>query len=348
MKYRAAGWWLQLLAVALLLVSPNLGPAADQQSLPRKMLAAFREVAAEPAKSTVQIYSDNYRSALGAVVDKNGYIVTKASELKGKIEAQLPGGKKLAATVIGNDPLLDLALLKVEAADLPVIAWSQTDAPPVGSWLVTPGIENDPVAIGVLSVSPRKIPAPHAALGISLGRIDAGKDDPAQIEDIVDDSAAQKAGLEIGDVILQVNDIQIKNSQHLVDTIKSFQPGDKVQLRVKRGDAEKTLSATLGTLAQFSHAGDRAEFQNSLGGQLSERRAGFGLVIQHDSVLKPAECGGPLVDLDGKAVGLNIARAGRVESFALTAAVVRDAVKKLLETHHTSTAAPTPPPGTER
>lgn len=348
MKYRAAGLALYLLAVTLLLGSASLGPAADHQHLPRKMLAAFREVAAEPAKSTAQIYCDNYQAALGAVVDKSGYIVTKASELKGQITAQLPGGKKLPATLVGTDPSLDLALLKVDAADLPVIAWSQSDTPAVGSWLVTTGIENNPVAIGVLSVSPRKIPAPRGALGISLGRIDSANDDPAKIEEVIPDSAAEKAGLEAGDVILQVNDTPIKGSQHLVDTIKSFLPGDKVQLRIKRGDAEKTLSATLGTIAQFSHGDDRAEFQNTLGGQLSERRAGFGVVIQHDSVLKPSECGGPLVDLDGKAIGLNIARAGRVESYALTAAVVRDAVKKLLETHHTSTAAPTPPQGTER
>ena len=66
-------------------------------------------------------------------------------------------------------------------------------------------------------------------------------------------------------------------------------------------------------------------------------------MIQHDSILAPAQCGGPICDLDGKVVGLNIARAGRVESFALPAAVVRESVKKLLETHHTSTAAaPTP------
>ena len=41
------------------------------------------------------------------------------------------------------------------------------------------------------------------------------------------------------------------------------------------------------------------------------------------------DCGGPLVDLDGAAVGLNIARAGRTESYALPADVVIAAVKTL-------------------
>jgi serine protease Do len=46
-------------------------------------------------------------------------------------------------------------------------------------------------------------------------------------------------------------------------------------------------------------------------------------------VLAPAECGGPLVGLDGRAVGLNIARAGRVASYALPAADVLDAVAEM-------------------
>ena len=57
-----------------------------------------------------------------------------------------------------------------------------------------------------------------------------------------------------------------------------------------------------------------------MGGPLSERADDFpGGVLQHDTVLQPTECGGPLVNLDGKVVGINIARAGRVESYCLPA-----------------------------
>ena len=125
----------------------------------------------------------------------------------------------------------------------------------------------------------------------------------------------------------------------LEDLVSSLLPGDQIELLIKRGSEELTKSAVLGNHAQiFDMEDDRAAFQNSLGGQLSERRYGFPSVIQHDSVLKPEECGGPIVDLDGKAVGINIARAGRVESYALPASLVREAVKKMLETHQTSTS----------
>ena len=59
-----------------------------------------------------------------------------------------------------------------------------------------------------------------------------------------------------------------------------------------------------------------------MGGALSLRNANFPAVLQHDTVLTPAMVGGPLVTLDGTAVGINIARAGRVESYALPADVV--------------------------
>ena len=62
---------------------------------------------------------------------------------------------------------------------------------------------------------------------------------------------------------------------------------------------------------------------NRLGGELSRRAEGFQLAIQHDGVLQPWQCGGPLLNLDGKAIGLNIARAGRVASYALPAGLVR-------------------------
>ena len=57
--------------------------------------------------------------------------------------------------------------------------------------------------------------------------------------------------------------------------------------------------------------------QEKFGNALSNRRGGFPTILQHDTVLKPADCGGPLVDLDGKCVGLNIARAGRTETYAI-------------------------------
>jgi serine protease Do len=334
MSRRTCGLFLALAASYVLLLQPDF--ASAQERLHARVLAAFREAVAAPANSTVQVYCDGHTAALGTIVDAGGYIVTKASELEGKIECQLNApGKRYPATVVARDDELDLAVLKIDAKDLPVIAWSDGETPAVGSWLVTPGLSRDPLAIGVLSVSPRRIVSPPGALGIQLADIAR----PARIEQVVDGSAAQKAGLQAGDVIVKVNGKATEDREKLVETIRGYRPGEQVELVIKRGNQELTKTAVLTSLAKvFDMEDNRAEFQNNLGGRLSERRFGFPSVIQHDSVLKPSECGGPIVDLDGKAVGINIARAGRVESYALPAKVVRDAVKKMLETHQTSTS----------
>ena len=47
-------------------------------------------------------------------------------------------------------------------------------------------------------------------------------------------------------------------------------------------------------------------------------------------MLKPNECGGPLVDLDGRVIGLNIARAGRTETYAIPSEVILQLLPELL------------------
>jgi len=318
---------VRLIVVALVLL-PAIGLPQDRfppQTRLQEALPAFRDVIREPAKSTAQVYCDGYRAALGAIVRADGYVATKASELKGKVEVQLYDARKLPATIAATDKATDLALLKIDAKNLPVVAWSDA-APAVGSWVATPGMFKTPIAIGVLSVAARKVSPPSGALGIQLDVVD----NIARIASVMEDTPAEKAGLKDGDIIRKINGKEINGRQHAQETIRSYEPGDKVELVVERDGAEQTVHAVLGSLTILL-AGERAEFQNSLGGALSDRRSGFPLAIQHDSTLRPAECGGPLVDLDGKVVGLNIARAGRVESYALPAGLVRETVEKLLQ-----------------
>ena len=46
-------------------------------------------------------------------------------------------------------------------------------------------------------------------------------------------------------------------------------------------------------------------------------------MIQHDCTLRSSQCGGPLVDARGRVIGINIAKAGRVEMYALPIAIVQ-------------------------
>ena len=71
------------------------------------------------------------------------------------------------------------------------------------------------------------------------------------------------------------------------------------------------------------------EDEDNLSGDVSLRSGGFDQAIEHDTVLEPWQCGGPLVNLDGKVVGLNIARASRVATYALPASLARQILTKL-------------------
>ncbi|MDQ4055151.1 MAG: trypsin-like peptidase domain-containing protein [Actinomycetota bacterium] len=89
----------------------------------------------------------------------------------------------------------------------------------------------------------------HARLGITVrdaaAAPDAAVTDGAQIQEITDGSAAGEAGLEPGDVIIKIDDTVITGSDSLVATVRSYRPGDKVEVTYLRGGDEHTTSLTL-------------------------------------------------------------------------------------------------------
>ena len=249
-----------------------------------------------------------------AVLATDGF---EESELTEPVTCRLPDGRHLSARVVGEDPGYDLAMLKIEAADLKPVEWSDDESgPAVGQLLATVSDGGElPREIGVVSVPLRKIPRPEGRLGIMFD----GTDDSPAISRIDFRSAAQRAGLRTGDVILRAVDKSITTRQELIDLIHQHKPGDKISLVVHRGDKDIDITATLGT-----DQGSRSEHMNEMGtGKLSNRSTDFPSVIQHDTALIASDCGGPLVDLSGKVVGINIARGGRTETYAVPANRVR-------------------------
>jgi len=302
---------------------------------------AFAPLVVAARKSTVAIYCDGQQVALGTVVDADGHVVTKASELDGPAECRFHDGTKRTARPIGTNEKNDLALLKVDAGKLTPIQWNGSDDPAVGSWVVTPGPGDMPVSIGVVSVRARRPEAPrrplpsHGFLGISL-RMDTVA---ARIERVHPNTGAARAGLRGGDVITAVNTTAIRTREQLMGRLRRARPCEEVKLKVTRGGKELAITATLGRWL----SGRRLNPQEHMGGQLSEKIAGFARIIQHDSALKPSQCGGPAIDSSGRAVGINIARAGRVETYALPASLVKSVVAELKARPKGRNAGPKPP-----
>ncbi len=289
--------------------------------------AAFRDVVKDASDATVSIQCDGKHLALGGIISPDGWVVTKATPLCGNLNVVMTDGRKFAATTVAESGEHDLALLKVDATKLPSLDLTAASAsPPVGSWLASVGRSKDPVAVGVVSVPPRVIPAQAGILGVQLD------EEKALIVQVFPDSAAEEAGVEPDDLILSVNGQKTPSREKLREIVGSFNPGDEVELIVDRAGERVTLHATLSGDFPGLPMG-RSEFQNNLGGKLSVRRFGFPLAFQHDTVLRPTDCGGPVVDLEGRVVGFNIARAGRTESYALPVDAVQGVLTKLMKNH---------------
>jgi S1-C subfamily serine protease len=63
---------------------------------------------------------------------------------------------------------------------------------------------------------------------------------------IVAGSAAAKAGLRNGDIILEVNGQRVDEDHSLAAILKNFSPGDAVKMKVLSGDQTKDITVTLG------------------------------------------------------------------------------------------------------
>lgn len=279
-------------------------------------------------KSTVRILSNRKQVALGTIVDPNGLIITKASEVEGKknIYCRVLSGSQYRAKMIAVLDRYDFALMRINAKNLPAIQWTDGELPKRGSIVATPSLTQSPIAIGVVSETDRKIKN-DGILGIVM--INNRSGGSPRITRVVKGSAAEKAGLHEDDLILQIDEKVVEDQKAAAQQIGTHLPGQPIRLLIQRDDKQLELKATLGRLSDIDR--ENADFEGYLGGELSHRRSGFAAVIQHDTFLLPSHCGGPVVDLNGNVVGINIARAERIASYAIPADAAKAAIQTLLD-----------------
>ncbi|MCL2640983.1 MAG: S1C family serine protease [Phycisphaerales bacterium] len=303
-----------------------------------ELRAVFKDVILDARLATVAVQGGSgeksVQVALGTIVAADGYILTKASEVMGREKLTVVmADKRLPAKVVGVNERYDLAMLKVEARGLPEIKWAptKTEKPVVGQWVVSAGpMENSlPLAVGVVSLERRKIASKNGFLGVMMDDMEGKDSSGAKITGVVSKSAAEQAGLKIDDVVTAVNGKPVKGAADLREAVHKYRPGDVIALTVKRDEKTLELKATLGANVVPSMGASRFMMQNLMGGPISKRASDFPAVFQHDTVIRPIDCGGPLVDLDGKVIGINIARAGRTETYALPADVIEPLIESL-------------------
>jgi len=259
----------------------------------------------------------------GVIVDQKGYILTNYHVVARaeKITIHLFDGRELVGTVRGTDSRTDLAVVHVEATDLPVVALGDSDKIQVGEWAIAIGSPfglEETVTVGVISAKGRSglgtgnyadfiqtdasinpgnsggplvnidgevvginamIIQPGQGIGfaipINLARtimlelIKTGKvirpwvgiglqditadlmkffnlkeKEGALISQVYEGSPAEKAGLKVEDVVIEVDGVKIKNSQDLVREVLKKKVGQKVNFVALREGKRLEISVT--------------------------------------------------------------------------------------------------------
>ncbi len=322
------------------LIAEMLGDT-DPETLPTNLWtqgaetrAALTQLGAGSAASVVEILRDETRVALGAVVDAEGWVVTKASEIPDAPRCRLADGAVVPAVKTAVDPAFDLALLKIEATDLQPVSWATGSSQPVGTMVTVPSLSGGLIGIGIICVGQRKLEGPYptsvtpapprGAIAAALPEIagTARKGDGFRVTYVGGRAAA--ADICVGDVILSTDGRPpTQNEATLIDDIRGRSFGDRITLLIARGGEKIERRLVLKGKLYSKYDGARYDF-------MSHRRDGFPLVFNHDIPLTLDECGGPIVDLNGNTIGITIARVGHTGCMAIPADILQTQIAKLM------------------
>lgn len=294
-------------------------------------------------------------SGSGVIISPDGYIVTNnhVIDKATQIEVVLNDKREFTATLVGTDPNTDIALLKIDATDLPVILMGNSDDLKVGEWVLAVGNPfnlTSTVTAGIVSAKARNINilnaemkiesfiqtdaavnpgnsggalvntrgelvgintaiasqtgsytgysfavpvsivqkvvgdlkqygiVQRAILGVQMQEItpELKKEkglttlQGAYVARVVEQGAADKAGVKEGDVITQIDSTPIKTGTDLQEQIGRHRPGDTVTLTVLRKGNLLTLTAELTNKAGGTSLIEKDTDTAQLGAQYEE------------------------------------------------------------------------------
>jgi serine protease Do len=294
----------------------------------KSTVLAFGEAGASAKNSTLTVLNNGKAIALATVLDPEGYVVTKASELEGMkdLSALSSTGDEINITLISSDQKTDLALMKVDPETGTPVRWTDPNNAQQGTWVGSMNHEAETLMIGVISAKRRSIEGRSGVLGVLLDPNDDPNEMGVAIMQFGPNSPAQKEGMREGDLVIRVEDKEIKSRKDISEEIKKFAPTEEVRLKILRGEEGIPFKVTLNYM---SNVFDMLDRNQRMSGLTSKRKAGFSDVLQHEIPLSPMAMGGPLMDLKGLAIGVNIARSDRVTTFALPSSLVKEIADKL-------------------
>lgn len=106
---------------------------------------------------------EQHGSGSGVIIRPDGYIVTNNHVVSraSKVEVMLNNNQTYPATVVGTDPATDVAILKIDADNLPVVPFGDSDKLRLGQWVIAIGSPYDlrsTITAGIVSAKGRRMP----------------------------------------------------------------------------------------------------------------------------------------------------------------------------------------------
>ena len=295
------------------------------------VVAAFETQRQVLQTSSAVILDGRKEIGYGVVISADGHILTKASEILDvkTLAVTVDQTKYETVKLLTVDPTWDVALLKIEASGLVPVVYAPTSAVPQGTWVVANGATTRTarrLLAGIVSAKIREIsPSGGAALGVVLN----GKSKVLEVDAVNEKSGAKEAGLQKGDVILSIEGKKLKKIEDIAEIIKDRKAGSTVKMTYRRKGAEITVDVRLAARGEMFT--DQMNRNDQMSGEFSPRRSGFPRVMQHDILGSRSVVGGPVLDLDGRCIGMNIARANRAESFAIPVEDLQELAGRLMK-----------------
>ena len=280
--------------------------------------------------------AEEQSEVLGTIVSNTGLVVAKKSDLQLPVKAQV-GEIWVEAELVSSDQKTDLALLQltpnVGMNFVPIQDVANAGKDDLVGQLVLSVVNNSEdsqleASLGTVMVSPQTFAKTVARQQVDLGLvIDPDVEGQSfgktglKISRVYPKSLGDQSGLRNGDRLVSINGRDAISETVLKQILAGLVGGQIVRFSILRQ----------GELLSF-----RVRLPNRLplvwdrwgGGPFSGRRFGFGTVIAHDAVIGPSDCGGPMIDLAGDFVGINVSRAMRTTTYAVPAATVLRLVEK--------------------
>ena len=303
----------------------RIGPNEKRDT---RVLKLFETLALERREGVVAIRDNGPLLCLGTVMTEDGYILTKASELNNALRPEIvfPRGGRVPVREVARDYSFDLALLKAEGVSLKPAVFRDSPAA-VGEMALIQDSRGRASLPTVISVRAHEMEnSRRAFLGIKPETAENG----VRISEIIPGGAAERNGLKAGDLVLSVGGSEVQTSQQLIVRVGEFQPGDRVPVKFMRGEKIETMEIVL--TPRFTNENPLLPLYDSLetrGQFASVHAGGFPRVLQIDADVYPSKVGGPLLDLEGNALGIVIARADRYPTYAIPADSVQEVYRSL-------------------